>query len=186
MTDVLELAKYLLCLDKEKACADGEAASDVTPLKLQKLLYYCQGYSLGLYGEPLFGDAIEAWDHGPVIPGVYRLYKEFGGGHIPFETGEEPDVDERAKKIARLVLEDKGKFAPWALRDMTHSEKPWAHTYRSAGRNAQIPQSLIRDFFLSRFEEELSPEEEKALFSRSGPVPAAEEWGKINEYVRAL
>jgi uncharacterized phage-associated protein len=185
MVNVLDLAEYLLCLDKEKTNIDGESTSDITPLKMQKLLYYCQGYSLGLFGEPLYEDAIEAWDHGPVIPVVYQRYKGFKGNCIPF-VDSEPDIDERAKKIARLVLEDKGRFTPWALRDMTHSEKPWAHTYREIGRNAQIKESLIRDSFSSSFESELSPEEEESLFLCSGSSPSVEEWNKINKYVSAL
>ena len=36
-------------------------------LKLQKLLYYCQGHHLAATGEPLFTEAIKAWDNGPVV-----------------------------------------------------------------------------------------------------------------------
>jgi uncharacterized phage-associated protein len=182
MVDVFDLAEYLLYLDKEKNSEDGETTSDITPLKLQKLLYYCQGYSLGLYGEPLYEDAIEAWAHGPVIPGVYQKYKEFGDRRIPFGNGSVPDINEHAKKIARLVFEDKGRFVPWALRDMTHEEKPWRHT----SRNAEIQQSLIKDFFASSFEEDLSPEEENLLFLSAGVPPTTVEWGAINEHVKML
>ena len=53
MIYVLELAKYLIYLSvREAEQAGDEAVSDIDPMKLQKLLYYCQGYSLGLTGKP--------------------------------------------------------------------------------------------------------------------------------------
>ena len=76
MINIFDLSDYLLYLGKEKSKVDGEeATSDITPLKLQKLLYYCQAYSLGLYGEILFSNIIEAWEHGPVVPEIYNKYK---------------------------------------------------------------------------------------------------------------
>jgi len=51
---------------------DGDLISN---LKLQKLLYYAQAWHLVNFDVPLFGDSIEAWDFGPVIPNVYRQYK---------------------------------------------------------------------------------------------------------------
>ena len=50
--DVLVLAKYLLYLSvKEAEQAGDEAVSDMNPMKLQKLLYYCQGIHLDLWGN---------------------------------------------------------------------------------------------------------------------------------------
>ena len=45
---------------------------DLTNLKLQKLVYYAQGIHLAIYGKPLFNEAIKAWEHGPVVPELYR------------------------------------------------------------------------------------------------------------------
>lgn len=52
----------------------GDAFDDLTNMKINKLLYFAQGHYLREYGEPLFDDGIEAWDHGPVIPAVYSAY----------------------------------------------------------------------------------------------------------------
>ena len=46
----------------------GEVFDDLTNMKLNKLLYFAQGYYLKKYGRPLFDNAIEAWEHGPVVP----------------------------------------------------------------------------------------------------------------------
>ncbi len=40
-------------------------------LKLQKLLYFCQGFTLAMTGKPLFSEAIVAWEHGPVVREVW-------------------------------------------------------------------------------------------------------------------
>jgi uncharacterized phage-associated protein len=50
--------------------------ADMTNMKLQKLLYYAQGQYLAEHEEPLFDEDIEAWSHGPVVPSVYRAFKE--------------------------------------------------------------------------------------------------------------
>ena len=79
MIPAIEVARYFLSLTDEDA---GELISN---LKLQKLLYYAQGFHLVIYGEPLFPETIEAWAHGPVVTSVYHQYKEYGSEPIPAE-----------------------------------------------------------------------------------------------------
>ena len=50
--------------------------------KLQKLLYYTQGFHLAIYGVPLFEEKLIAWEHGPVVKEVYDKFKEFGSNAI--------------------------------------------------------------------------------------------------------
>ena len=57
----------------------------MTNMKLQKMLYYQQGFHLAYFGTPLFEEDIEAWMYGPVVPSVYEKYKGFG------QQGIEPD-----------------------------------------------------------------------------------------------
>ena len=71
MAKAFDVAEYLL----SKADA---TENDMTHMKLQKLLYYCQGFSLVLLGHPLFPEVIEAWLHGPVVPVVYQAFKHYG------------------------------------------------------------------------------------------------------------
>ena len=52
---VLDIANKLLC--KAANCSGGEMMSN---LKLQKMLYYEQGYHLAKFGTPLFQEEIEA------------------------------------------------------------------------------------------------------------------------------
>ena len=52
---------------------------ELTPLKLQKLLYFAHGWHLVLDsdGDPLLDEDIEAWKYGPVVPSIYHKFKEF-------------------------------------------------------------------------------------------------------------
>ncbi|QQT57142.1 Panacea domain-containing protein [Acinetobacter johnsonii] len=55
----------------------------LTPLKLQKLLYYVQvNHLVHNHGNPLFSDSIQKWQYGPVVPSVYFEFKDNGVSHI--------------------------------------------------------------------------------------------------------
>src|SRR5271170_6235706 len=43
----------------------------MTAMKLQKLVYYCQAWSLVWDESPLFNEPIEAWANGPVVPSLF-------------------------------------------------------------------------------------------------------------------
>lgn len=77
MIPARKVAKYFLS-KVEEDIGDG-----ISNLKLQKLVYYAQAYHLAMYGEPLFGERVEAWEHGPVVPELYREYKIYGPGTSP-------------------------------------------------------------------------------------------------------
>ena len=78
----VDVARWFISHNHVKAMLDE--ADDISNLKLQKLLYYAQGAVLAITGSPLFDDDIVAWEHGPVVPTVYHLYKHNGRNGIPF------------------------------------------------------------------------------------------------------
>lgn len=123
-TTAMDVAKYLLSMQ------DDDAGESITNLKLQKLLYYCQGFHLAIFGEPLFEDQVAAWDHGPVVPNVYHVYKDRGRDALPIEPFE-PDVVLTAdqRDLIDEVYKVYGQFSAWKLRNMTHEEMPWKKTY---------------------------------------------------------
>ena len=84
MVNVHDIAKYFLLK------GDNEEESGICNLKLQKLLYYAQGFYLALFELPLFESKIEAWRHGPVCPEVYHKYKNHGGNLISAPKNFEP------------------------------------------------------------------------------------------------
>jgi uncharacterized phage-associated protein len=102
-----------------------EVGDPVTNLKLQKLLYYAQGWYLALHGgKPLFDDRIEAWPHGPVVPPVYGAYKEWGWNPISGQIAE-PALAPNIKSFLNEVMEVYGIHNAYYLERLTHREKPW-------------------------------------------------------------
>ncbi len=127
MIEVKVVTNYLLSL------SDPEVGDGISNLKLQKLLYYCQGFHLAINGEPLFNDSIEAWEHGPVVPNVYHEYKGFGSDNIPISEGADLSLvisHSEVKEVVDEVYNVYGQFSAWKLRDMTHNEPPWSETPR--------------------------------------------------------
>ena len=167
---VLDVAKWILAEAKRQGLT-------LTNMKLQKLLYYAQAYSLGMTGQPLFAEDIQAWRHGPVAPVAYLAYNMYGGSVIPApDVGEVAAPDDDAPLIA-LLVRDKGQFSASALRNMTHEESPWKEAWAAwdgAGPKPVINPESMRDYFAPQFwasdeEDEYqpvfdSPKEERSYF----------------------
>jgi uncharacterized phage-associated protein len=132
-----DVAKYFVSL------VDEEAGDSISNLKLQKLLYYAQGVHLALHDEPLFPEPIEAWTHGPVVPHVYRQYKQHRGEPIPVEKVDLERYDNRVREIVTEVNEVFAQFSALKLRAMTHNERPWMET----PQGCTIPNDLMKEFF---------------------------------------
>ena len=54
-----------------------EEITNLTPMKLQRLMYYAQSWHLAIKGEPLFDDFFARWPSGPVIPSLYHAFKYY-------------------------------------------------------------------------------------------------------------
>jgi uncharacterized phage-associated protein len=115
---------------------DSEAGDLMSNMKLQKLAYYAQGFHLALRGEPLFGEPIEAWEHGPVCVPLYHEYKKFGKGPIPVPSDADAlsVFQPETHKVLDMVQQYYGQFSAWKLRNLTHEEEPWLRAYQSASK----------------------------------------------------
>jgi len=60
----------------------------VSPMKLQKLIYFAHGWHLAFFDKPLIKEDIQAWAYGPVIPAIYHIYKNYGNTTIKEEMDE--------------------------------------------------------------------------------------------------
>lgn len=141
MLTCFDVAEYFL------SKSDEDAGDVISNLKLQKLVYYAQGFCLAAYGRPLFNEKIEAWQHGPVCPDLYRKYKVNGSLGIP--TPANVDFDKFCAEDSELmdeVYNVYGQFSAWKLRNMTHDEAPWKNT--PIGN--EITQSSMASFFKGR------------------------------------
>lgn len=116
-TTASELAKYIISYFQQ-------AGDPITNLKLQKLLYYVQGWSLALLGRPAFGDELQAWVHGPVQPAVYGVYKANRWNPI-FQEVSSATLDAELEDLVEEVLKVYGTDSAYELELRTHSEAPW-------------------------------------------------------------
>lgn len=107
-----------------------EQMQEITPLALQKILYFIQGIYMVMFGEPLYKEDCMAWVHGPVYEEVYNLFKDFKYNPIEdnrFAIFKErfEELSEQEKKVIDLVINSFGKYSGKVLETITHSESPW-------------------------------------------------------------
>ena len=107
-----------------------ERLEEVTPLMLQKLLYFIQGVSYALNAKPMFTENCQAWVHGPVYPEVYDIFRDFKYNPIEdarfviFECAEDVITEEECRTID-LVVNTFGEYGGKVLERITHEEMPW-------------------------------------------------------------
>jgi uncharacterized phage-associated protein len=106
----------------------------VSAMKLQKLAYYCQAWSLVWDEKPLFKENIEAWVNGPVIK---ELFNHCRGNFIVDKVliGNPDLLDAQQRETVDAVLNFYGeKTAQWLI-DLSHSERPWQQAREGLSEN---------------------------------------------------
>jgi len=125
----------------------------MTNLRLQKLLYYAQGWSLAIRGKELFSDPLEAWPFGPVVPAVYRKFKVHGAGAIPAVNVRAPNLEPEEKELVGRVWETYKVYSAISLSKMTHEEAPWKDARKGLSpedkSSREISPDAMKAFFLS-------------------------------------
>lgn len=136
----LDIANKLL--SKAADVCGGDLMSN---MKLQKMLYYEQGYHLAAFGTPLFDEDVEAWMYGPVVPSVYEHFKEHGAGGIMPETEKPIELAEDEEDLFNDVFDAYVDFSAYGLMRKTHGESPWRKT--TTGFGNVISQEKMAEFF---------------------------------------
>jgi len=120
-------------------------------MKLQKLCYYAQGYSLA-EGKELFPEDFQAWQHGPVVPELYHQYKHFQWRQITDEM-ELPKED--FFEFLQDIVSAYGRYDGAALSTMTHREQPWLETRGDLDELEGSTKVISKDALCSYFESKL-------------------------------
>ncbi len=126
---------------------------EITPLALQKILYFSQSFYKVFEGEFLFDDDCEAWVHGPVYRDVYFKYRDHG--YNPIEDDVDRfncfDLSDFELEIIDSVINNFGCYSGKILENMTHIELPWKETRVGLGdgepSNRIINKSLMESYF---------------------------------------
>lgn len=147
----IDVARYLIRLCTPTETEDVDHLGN---MRLQKLLYYVQAWHLATTGARLFANQIQAWRDGPVVPDAYYSFKDHGVV-IRASAGADPDtlVDSQ-KAFIRAVWNKYKMYSTFALRDMTHREKPWIDAWGDLPPNAigstEITPEAMRTYFLDK------------------------------------
>lgn len=138
----------------------------LTPLKLQKLVYYAHGWHLALKGEPLITETIEAWQFGPVIHSLYHEFRDLGSAPITRNAQKFKLVGDEVKSVIPRIpndaVEDRAfleriwdvykDYTAIQLSNMTHAPgSPWSKVVEPfSGKPPEgldIPDAVIEDYF---------------------------------------
>lgn len=142
MYKAMDVAHYII----QREWKENRAVSN---LRLQKLLYFAQGFFYSCGEEGCFKDKIEAWDFGPVVPEVYRVYKKYGSCiiiNIPKNMIDE--ISDEHKKMIDMVLDECSDKSTFELVKISKNQTPWMITYRPYMDN-NIKQDTMRRFFFA-------------------------------------
>lgn len=150
MYNYKQIANYFI----GKSLEDDEP---ITPMKLQKLIYFAHGWYLALTGEPLLDNKIEAWKYGPVILDLYHELKSFGNMPITYPIidfdGEEfltPKVEENdIREFLDKVWDVYSPYDAFKLSNATHIKNtPWDITWKKGKKI--IDNELIKSHFKNK------------------------------------
>ena len=157
MATAIDVAKRLIHL-----AASEEEPDFLTPMQLQKLLYYAQGWSLALRGRPLFNEPVLAWTHGPVVRDVFNFFKNLKdmpirAADVPAPIGLDPDEERHIEYVWSFY----SGYSASALRKMTHEERPWIEARgdipEGVPSDEEITRESMRAFFVEQKDAEISP-----------------------------
>lgn len=125
---------------------------DITPLALQKALYYIQGFYFAFYKSFLFSEECQAWVHGPVYRDIYFRYRDYRFDPIEHSDKFDDSVFSSSEKaILDSVVKYICCYSGKVLEKFTHSEIPWLSVRGELAENALsdriIPKEQIGSYF---------------------------------------
>lgn len=158
MNNAITIANYFL----KKSFEEG---TDVTPMKLLKLVYIAHGWHLGLFDSELISEPTEAWKYGPVIPSVYQMFKKYRTDRItnilfPDQSYKEEYncllQDEDMVAFLDKIWEVYKKYSGTQLSELTHQNgTPWYKVWNERGgssmNGAIIPNDMIKVHYKEKF-----------------------------------
>jgi uncharacterized phage-associated protein len=131
-----------------------EAGDTISPLKLQKLIYYAQAWHLAIFETPLFDEKIEAWMHGPVVVSQYQRFQEICRDCVIDVDKIELEVADFTPEVEQLLSEVHaiyGEHSASYLEALTHQEMPWISSRNGlpeyARCNNEITHESMKTFY---------------------------------------
>jgi uncharacterized phage-associated protein len=151
MVSALQLSQYIL------SCVHA------SQFKLQKLVYYSDGWHLAYFERPLIKEDFEAWVHGPVVRSLWDYFK--GRGNYYTEWYFKPEDAEIIKQhfihnlrpeqleLINDVIKEYGDKSAYHLESLSHAETPWreARNGRSQSEHSEaiISKETMKKYYQS-------------------------------------
>lgn len=133
-------------------------------LKLQKLLYYCEGYHLAYFEKSIIETEFEAWVHGPVSPIIYHEFKgssilysdiAFEGDYNPNEIVEETITSDQLGLLSD-VLQELSKWTGFQLENSTHQEFPWLEARKGYSPGEICDVNISKESMMNYYKKDLN------------------------------
>lgn len=143
MLNSIDVANFFIDLAK------SDPYNDMTNIRVNKMLFFAQGWSLARRGKALFKEDFRAWQYGPVAQNVYFAFQPCGNQKIVDFSGQFDSDKFSAEEIELLldVSREYDKYSTTKLVNMTHAKgTPWQQVYREHENNV-ITKESIREYF---------------------------------------
>lgn len=131
---------------------------EITPLMLQRMLYFAQGINLALYGEPIFPEDCRAWVNSPVYPEVYNMFRDFkfnpqDDARFAILEGAEEGLTDKEKSVTELVVKTFGVYGNKSLEKISCNEDPWIEARKGYGDSNSTGDILSKERILKYYVE---------------------------------
>jgi len=153
--------------------AGGFDSAQISPMKMQKLVFFAHGWYLAYHDSPLICDPVKAWQYGPVIEPLYHALKVYGADCIKNYIYElEYDMKSQSLKKHHLTVESPevknflkdvysvyGQYTAIQLSNLSHENgSPWHTINKKRNENTstqsiEIPNDLIKAFYSEKLKE---------------------------------
>lgn len=125
----------------------------VSTMKLQKLTFYSQAYSLVYFDTPLFENDFQAWANGPVCPDLFALHRRrFIVGPGDLGPSDQPvSFTQNERKSVDEVLSILSEYDGDELSRLTHEEDPWKNARGDVGDGNRCSDVISKDSIKSYY-----------------------------------
>lgn len=145
MAMLKDVSAFFIALAQDMA--EMEMGDAMTNLRLQKMLYYAQGWMLKRHGKPLFEESIEAWKLGPVVPACYNWYRGSGSNPLKADMPARDVFTSDEYEVLLDTWDELSKYSTSQLVAMTHEVgTPW-DTVWNHSKEREITTERIEQFF---------------------------------------
>lgn len=138
----------------------------ITNVRLSRLLYLVQAYALVTLDRPAFEEDFEAWNYGPIIPGVFAKYSFCGTYKIDDSVVkrfvvnwnaanlmdmaryvEYEPIDDELRAIVKEVIKKTKDYTDFNLIQMSLKSDPWKNVFDSKNIHKIVTKESIKRYF---------------------------------------